>query len=609
MDSDDLFMNPYNFVRYLSPTQKEFESPEEKLLGKCLPPPHDRYIGLNGKIKCELEAITPIFISDSEYVQEDDGHKSYQFFKLMDENEEEKYAIPSTSLRGMLRSIFEASTNSCFSVFEGGLLGKRERPESYDKTPLLAGFIEEIPKSKDAPGSVKPMEVYSLPHREFPDFRKKFKKNGDKVLIKVESRKVTDVKSYSDAEKTEGFIEGYLKTSDEGIGKNKKTNEYVFVLGDESQDFKLSYETYLNYVISNRNNKHEHTKYPRHGDTIWFRAVDNTIKEFGYAQIYRKPFEKSIGDLLPRDHLHPCTCYESLCPACRVFGWVCANPQEDLKKKVAYAGRVRVSHAEITEYKGVLSEFPFPLSILSMPKPTTTYFYLLNKDGKPDFHVKYDTYGAKLRGRKFYRHQTEAKKEEYQRSGGKKDKTNRTVRDALNPGAKFEFTIEFENLAPVEMGALLWSIEMEDAMHHRLGLAKPLGFGSVKISIIEVLSMNARQRYTSFTNDWWEKIESPKIREFVSLFRETMEVKYGDPFDELDNIKDLKAILSPHSPDIPVHYPRISKKSTKDGKNFKWFVNNQRNGKKPLSIAPDDEGLPLAFGSDNRNKQNVKGQH
>lgn len=57
------FLNPYNFVRTL-----EVRNPRAApLLGRCAPP-HDRYVGLTGRVICRLTATTPIFVSDSEDV-------------------------------------------------------------------------------------------------------------------------------------------------------------------------------------------------------------------------------------------------------------------------------------------------------------------------------------------------------------------------------------------------------------------------------------------------------------------------------------------------------------------------------------------------------------
>jgi CRISPR-associated protein (TIGR03986 family) len=576
------FLNPYNFVRYL-PKEKENGSPEIELLGRCPPPPHDRFVGLNGRMECELEAVTPIFVSDSEFIEIDKEHKSYGFFTLKNENGVEESAIPSTSLRGMLRSVFEAATNSCFSVLDGGLLGTRENPREYKG--LQAGRIIKIPKEKQ-PGVVRIMRYYKLPHSKFPQYEDRIDKNGKEIFVKIEDGKIVCVKE-GDTDAPEDYIKGYLKTSSKGLpGPTEKRNEYVFIENEKSKDLTLSYEIYCNYISANRNNKHEQTKVPKENDTIWLRSEGTDVSEFGYAQIYRKPFKKSIGDLLPPE-LHHCEEYDLLCPACRLFGWVNSDRAQEKAQKVAYAGRIKISHGRLIEDKGALKEFP--LAILSSPKPTTSSFYLLDERGKPRFSVRY-TGNARLRGRKFYRHQIREEREEYRREDDRKDSQNRTIRGALKPGAKFDFTVCFENLSSVELGALFWSIEMEEGMYHKIGLAKPLGFGSIKLSIENIVTLDIRSRYSSFSGSGWNIMHEQEKNELLNLYKKAMKDKFGKFFEELDNIRDLTAILSRSFSDLPVHYPRTSETPDVDGKNFEWFVKN----KKALEVACEDtEGLAL----------------
>lgn len=117
------FLNPYNFVRWLRAPQR-FDDAETQLLGRCTPPPHDRYVGLSGGIVCQLEAMSPLFISDSELPEpsEEDkkaGHKTYRFFHY-DFGDGDEPALPASSLRGMIRSVFEIATNSCYAHFDYG---------------------------------------------------------------------------------------------------------------------------------------------------------------------------------------------------------------------------------------------------------------------------------------------------------------------------------------------------------------------------------------------------------------------------------------------------------------------------------------------------------
>ena len=135
-----------------------------------------------------------------------------------------------------------------------------------------------------------------------------------------------------------------------------------------------------------------------------------------------------------------------------------------------------------------------------------------------------------------------------------------------------------------------------------LGLAKPLGFGSANLSIKNIDILDPKERYNSFTNSGWRTINEQKINQWLTLFKDTMESKYDNSFEELDNIKDLKAILTPSA--LPTHYPRTSEKPDVSGENFKWFMQNKKYGKEPLEIASEDtQGFSLHFKSNRRKKR------
>ena len=124
-------------------------------------------------------------------------------------------------------------------------------------------------------------------------------------------------------------------------------------------------------------------------------------------------YRNTVGDLLP-DHLKPSEQYDQLDIASRVFGWVKGTPADDRTRALAYAGRVRFSHAVLTAEgdKGVYKD-ELTLAILGEPKPTTTLFYLQGAD-KEWSEVDRKTPNAAetigydgpnlLRGRKIYRH-------------------------------------------------------------------------------------------------------------------------------------------------------------------------------------------------------------
>ena len=78
---------------------------------------------------------------------------------------------------------------------------------------------------------------------------------------------------------------------------------------------------------------------------------------------------------------------------------------------------------------------------------------------------------------------------------------------------------------------------------------------------------------------------------------------YGYPIRQLDNIKDLVALLIEprNASQLHIHYPRTDIKPDPEGKNFEWFVANKAKSTKPdkagpnlpLEVAGEELGLPL----------------
>ena len=333
----------------------------------------------------------------------------------------------------------------------------------------------------------------------------------------------------------------------------------------------------------------------------------------------RVGYERKVAQLLPR-HLHKCKEYDQLCPACRTFGWVYGQedaPELPIERRTAYAGRIRIETGRLIEEQRRQPPTlpPATLTILSTPKPTTTRFYLKPSNNRPrrgmdDFQAGYDNQDNVLRGRKVYRHQGHSGDQDYwtgkereYRATGKLDGTpeksdqNRTVEGALLPGAKFEFTIHFSNLSSIELGALLWTLEMKGNQYHRLGFGKPLGFGSVRLVIADggLHVTDFDQRYESLSGTGEDVATTEEQEKWLMKFKAAMGRAYGMEFEELPHIKDILALLSDPQPDLPIHYPRTDVKPGEQGKNFEWFMGNNRNrdARYVLEMPGAETGLPL----------------
>jgi len=665
-----LFLNPYNFVRYLDKPiiEPTLETPDKILLWRCPPPPHDRYVGLTGRITCEVKAVTPLFVSDSHAIEGKVGeHRTYRFFQY-----DGQPALPASSLRGMFRSAFEAVTNSCFGVFQEDEPYPLEYRRSYapDMTPARVvelgekgGRLELLDCRINAPANVSghPSVVRagavlgSYPPRVFnqrtgqtfnPDESRLPPDAYDGMRIAAlvtrmpvphrskryrafQAEQIIPVSQHQSLIEDARLVKifGWLHLTGPNI-ENKHDERLFFRWDDKEPGIPQTDNIPSQYmcecsseVVAEYN--HHLTEYwarlhrdvEELGDCRWPNGIKGVphpsafvekgrqlrIGDLVYAQrdeqgnLMLRPvsmpricYTYSRQSLLP-NHLKKCQDDKKLCPACRVFGWVWDNPPKGADH-VAYAGRVRFSHGRIDGKWQ--TEDDIDLAILSTPKPTTTAFYLLNPDGQPDASVTYDTKGARLRGRKFYRHQPNPA--EY-KSSDLSDQ-NRTVLGALKPGTTFTFTLDFENLAPLELGPLLYALELEEGMFHRLGYAKPLGFGSVKVTIMSVQTIDWETRLQSLDLDaGWQTIDWVPHKE---AFLKEMRTLYSDDFENVV-LADLRALLG-EPPALPIHYPRPKKQLDPDHPQYEWFMGNKRRiGKHQtnavsLSLAEKDtEGLPL----------------
>lgn len=658
------FLNPYNFARYLPPGE-ENNGAQVRLLGRCAPPTHDRWVEISGTIYCRLRAITPIFVSDAELVKPDKpggDHKEYNFFQWAG-----KKVIPAASLRGPIRAVFETITNSCFANMADKRLSYRlTGREIRTLVPARVEQQHEKWTLQLLTGSGvwlygdTPKELFASGVRRYVPLEPKFKRHESPAAADINAvkhgeecwavitrmrfppswRAVVLRKTKEDAEQEMAarlrngriksdweprVVQGWYCETNQNA--DNKHSERFFFVDTESRslperiDLPLRVRRNYEDLILDYQERHERSiaqrQHPervekvirdgkqvdeiafsrfvlnprerelRHGELVYAqlegRATNPSVKFIAPVSWPRVAYEHTIGDLLPGDYLRRCKSLERLCPACRTFGWVHGDEEG------AYRGRLRFSHATLKKEGEKVG--PYRLAILSSPKPTTTRFYLVAEDGQPhngrsDMAAGYDGKN-RLRGRKFFRHFTPALKSVKEHSD-----QNRTIVDPEGPNAEFEFKVEFENLAEVELGSLLWALTLGKQGCHRLGYGKPLGLGSAQIEITAIETLDPAARYTSLIDSGYA--ETDQGERWIEAFQKAAEARWGVPFSQLAPVTDLLTLLNRQEPGLKVHYPYSSEQQPGQ-KQFEWFVGNKRDKgpKLELGLAVEDEGLPL----------------
>lgn len=143
------FINPYNFVPLQGIGPERVNGREET--GEKL---------LTGKIEYTIEILSPLFIPNAsndgfeDRAENEDGedasyHKSYDFFSYHDLSNDKAMdachepVIPGSEIRGAVRSVYEAMTNSCLSSVDEDVSLSKRLAASFDPGVLLKEFNED----------------------------------------------------------------------------------------------------------------------------------------------------------------------------------------------------------------------------------------------------------------------------------------------------------------------------------------------------------------------------------------------------------------------------------------------------------------------------------
>ncbi len=180
------------------------------------------------------------------------------------------------------------------------------------------------------------------------------------------------------------------------------------------------------------------------------------------------------------------------------------------------------------------------------PKPTLFQHYLeQNKNNFNDPHKKFVLYNSdnNIRGNKLYWHKSGRNWANKNQASFNEDTDNK-----INPvKADIIFTgkIRFENLSAVELGALLFAIDLPEGCCHKLGMGKPLGLGSVAITSNLFIS-DRTNRYTNLFAEWEIPIAETDKSEYKKAFEHYVLEALKDSHQNLwDNqrMRELKTML------------------------------------------------------------------
>jgi hypothetical protein len=196
-----------------------------------------------------------------------------------------------------------------------------------------------------------------------------------------------------------------------------------------------------------------------------------------------------------------------------------------------------------------------------------------------------------------------------------RDTQNRSIQGWIKSKTEFSFDLHVTNLSAVELGGLLWLLSLSEGHFHRLGGGKPLGFGSVRLTIDpEKTHLRTGESWKRFysTLDDTPPAEVDR-RQLIESFQKAVVDAYApktqgslaERFERVPFIAAFVRAARGFADDLPIHYPRARQPGQSgpvpphpEGKAYEWFVANDRTGTKgaPRLCLPDltnDSGLPV----------------
>jgi len=456
--------------------------------------------GESGVIDITLTAKSPIFVRDHEKPEEFCQHNG-------------EYYIPSTSIKGMVRSVLEIMSFSKMSQFNDDTYAVRDlnNKELYmSKMKPTNTFCGWLYKTNDGykvddcgiPGRIRLDKINNTLASDFNeqfDGKKEehktaeFKYNMTKNIelptkfLHKKSDNGRDIYTVGNSKRGTIVFTGQPSKRKEGIKPTGKIYEFIFF--DFIEDLDIEEKVFKNFLFSyfdGRKTQPEESK----DWTYWKKRLNNNEKipiffqkdkdgkiiHFGLSYLYKLPYKYSIKNAIEsvsKEHFNP-----KADLAQTIFGYTEKDGKSNLK------GRVNFSH-----FKADTQPEKFQKIRTVLGSPRASYYPIYMKQDIP-YKTLMDE-DTQIAGRKRYPlQQNIPNPKQY----SEKEKSATTF-NALGTYDKvsgnfneFSFSgkVRYHNLKKSELGALLSALTFHgnsNDFYHNVGMAKSYGFGKIQVSL------------------------------------------------------------------------------------------------------------------------------
>lgn len=551
--SEKTFINPYSFVDVdFDKSSKGIKSDENIL---------------TGYFDCRITTKTPLAIPDIANSNTKKGeHPKYDCMR----NAEGIPIIRGSSIRGIIRSVYETSTNSCFSTISQNSFLTARSEEYFSAGLLIIENGEWVLYSADEYRfSTKDYKIATDNYGRYiivdNGKSENYLYSGDTVLFNKIPAKKRNVKPF--AVLSENGTSGVLVIGEKAP---KKNHEKIFskdkvvavdknILKNSMKGLEQTLDIYRDKSV-NKNLEKEHHGYPAYERAkengcipIWYKQ-DGDRLYLSFASKGRVAYNTTINKMLNK--LDSCASADDLCKACDLFGMI-GKPSKS--SRVRFTDALCVSENPCMGY--------YTLEELSSPKTSYIPFYARISSYSSKNPINYDD-GLSIRGRKYYWH-SDYNCHVFPEDNCKiqKNERNATI-NLIDCHKMFDFRVYFDRVPEGQLYELIWAINFWEndengELCHKICHGKPLGLGSVKITVKSV-----------FTREY--KDGNYRIEELFIPFTDSTVPKYIRKNSKIVSQLQLVSKFSNRT----VKYPFIDncknfKLSDNDVAGHVWFTENK----------------------------------
>jgi len=513
--------------------------------------------GESGCIDITITAKSPIFIRNH---SDDKNNPSTEFC-----NHNGAYYIPSTSVKGMVRSVLEIMSFSKIPIDEKihqktisirDMTNRKELVGTADGCGFLKQnnnqewYIEDYGKPRTIEYDNRKSKTIGTINCDFDTAQEKYKKNKTYIRILVKNS-IKDLYNRDNKKIGTKRVATIHKTINNNAyliltgGIDNKKNEFVFADSDKVsniEDIEKAVDKFKKVYFESDSidgNFWKNNYDPNIGIPIFYKKDKNGITDIGLSQLFKLAYSYTIDDATKQiievvTRGNDKNKYHKLDLAQTIFGTVQEELSEDKKSKkesFSLKGRVQFSHFKC-------NSMPKPYgnvyTVLGSPNPSF-YPEYLEQNCKDNGKVLDDNYKtlmdktSKIAGWK--RYPLRYGKPKFTKADNDTDSATSFTPLGDYDDSKFnEFTfsgkVRFHNLKKVEIGALVSALTFhnnEDDFYHNIGMAKSLGFGKIKIDLDTKPYQKHLIEYEIMMNKTLNKnwIETEQIKElFVMAYKE-----------------------------------------------------------------------------------------